>query len=131
MNDEFFYKLLYDFPHLFPEGEESQIFVPEGWLTLVYDLCKAITEHQFERNYYPLTVLQIKEKFGHLRFYIQGSSDETIEQLIMDAEDRSGTLCEISGEPGSLYERDGWLRILSDVEAEKLRYRKVQTTVQR
>ena len=127
MNDKLFYRLLYGFPHLFPEGEESQIYVPDGWSDLVYNLCQTITQHQWERNYYPLHVTCIKEKFGHLRFYIEGSADVTIHTLIAEAENRSGEICEQSGNPGSLHEKNGWLKTLSEEKALELGYQKVQT----
>ena len=52
-------------------------------------------------------ILQIKEKFGGLRFYI-GCGTQEMFDLIEDAEDKSITICEECGRPGTL-RNGGWL----------------------
>jgi hypothetical protein len=58
------------------------------------------------------TVTQIKEKYGTLRLYWEGSlsseADAMVEEAIDLAEARSASTCEICGEAGQLY-GPGWL----------------------
>ena len=74
----------------------------DGWFDLVYKLSEDI-ESQLNRDpkvasqFY---VLQVKEKFGGLRFYT-GPSNKLIDQLVSEAEDRSFTVCEFCGDPGT------------------------------
>ena len=61
------------------------------------------------------TVLQVKEKFGGLCFYI-GSASEAVFKRIDSAEAESYKTCEECGEPGAL-RGGGWLRTLCDEHA--------------
>ena len=49
-------------------------------------------------------VLQVKEKFGGLRFYVNCRRNEAIRQRIGIAADESFRTCEICGQPGTLRE---------------------------
>jgi hypothetical protein len=51
-------------------------------------------------------VLQVKEKFGSLRFYTGGVSPE-FSDLIDEAEKESATTCEVCGETGKIMEIGG------------------------
>ena len=51
--------------------------------------------------------IQVKEKFGGLRFYIAGGNDEHY-ALINFAESLSYNTCEVCGKPGKA-NRDGWI----------------------
>lgn len=62
------------------------------------------------------TVEQIKEKFGGLRFYVSGGSDE-LHAAIEEAERDSHYICEQCGEPGAT-RKGGWLKTLCDAHAE-------------
>jgi hypothetical protein len=59
---------------------------------------------------------QIKEKFGGLRFYVNGATDKHW-NYIHFAESISYTICEDCGAPGKRY-TDGWHKVLCDVHAE-------------
>ena len=124
MNDKFFYELIYSFPQLFPDGEESQILVPEGWIPLVRDLCKNIADYIETQSNMEVRVLQIKEKFGILKYCVYGE-DDAIQTMIIESEEWSGTMCEVTGAKGFLCEKNGWLKTLSNKEAERLGYKKV------
>ena len=52
-------------------------------------------------------MLQAKEKFGTLRFYVS-TENEAIETAIQWAEMRSSKTCEVCGKPGKL-SGPGWL----------------------
>jgi hypothetical protein len=60
----------------------------------------------------PVTILQVKEKFGGLRFYYSGG-DGKIEGMVSFAEQMSYKICEETGERGYLCSKNGWLRTLS------------------
>lgn len=53
------------------------------------------------------TVMQVKEKFGGLRFYIGASNDDVFER-VSKAEIESYDTCETCGEPGTSG-GDGWI----------------------
>ena len=79
--------------------------VGPGWLKFVLPLIKRCNDEGVE-------ILQIKEKFGTLRFYVGGASDE-IHDAIDEAERLSEITCERCGEPGTL-RRNSWLATLCD-----------------
>lgn len=68
------------------------------------------------RNVTPIvdqvTVDQVKEKFGTLRFYYTGG-DETIRGMVRMAESMSALTCETCGKPGEV-RHGGWIRTLCD-----------------
>jgi hypothetical protein len=78
----------------------------DGWFDLLWRLCEDLeplvaafeqaSGSQFE-------VLQVKEKFGGLRFYVS-DADDAIHQRIGIAADESFRTCEICGQPGTLRE---------------------------
>lgn len=62
--------------------------------------------------------VQIKEKFGGLRFYVDRASDEHY-NYIHFAESMSYHTCELCGKLGKLY-TDGWHTVLCDEHAKEL-----------
>lgn len=58
------------------------------------------------------TAIQVKEKFGTLRFYTTGCDDRAM-TLIEFAEELSGKTCEVCGAPGQL-RGGGWVKSLCD-----------------
>jgi hypothetical protein len=88
----------------------------DGWFDILWRLCEdlepLVTEmeraggRQFE-------VLQVKEKFGGLRFYVNCRRNEAIRQRIGIAADESFHTCEVCGEPGELRE-ERWIKTLCD-----------------
>jgi hypothetical protein len=86
-----------------------------GWNQLIKDLIEDIIELGWNKE-----VCQVKEKFGGLRFYINESSDEVFKR-IGEAEEKSYTVCEVTGEPGKLRRDIGWIRTLSDEEYSKIK----------
>lgn len=65
-----------------------------GWKTLYEPLILLCKREKVE-------ILQIKEKFGTLRFYV-GAAPEHVHVAIDDAESRSAETCELCGAPGKL-----------------------------
>lgn len=83
----------------------------EGWYPLIEELCnkvKNILEKNGIKNVEEFEVVQVKEKFGQLRFYYSGYFDKEIEKLIGKYEKKSGKTCEVCGEEGKLLKSHGW-----------------------
>jgi hypothetical protein len=81
----------------------------EGWFDVIDSLCSKIYNHIIENNITNFHVLQVKEKFGGLRFYVRGS-DSAITGFILDAERLSKITCEKCGNDGEVINDDGCLR---------------------
>jgi hypothetical protein len=60
---------------------------------------------------------QVKEKFGGLRFYVQGATTKHYDYISF-AESMSYRTCEVCGSPGYYY-TDGWHTVLCDKHAEE------------
>lgn len=81
----------------------------EGWASLYRPLierCKAEG----------VQIAQIKEKFGGLRFYVYGGSDDLFD-AIQEAEKKSVSICEVCGAPGVLLKDRGIYRTRCDAHA--------------
>jgi hypothetical protein len=59
-----------------------------------------------------VVLMQAKEKFGGLRFYVDRYTDE-VGKLISQAEDASWKVCEECGVDGTL-RKEGWWSVLCD-----------------
>jgi hypothetical protein len=66
----------------------------------------------------PVTIDQIKEKFGQLRVYYDGG-DKKVAGMVSFAEYLSASICQNTGNRGSLCKRGSWYSTLSPEEAEK------------
>jgi hypothetical protein len=84
----------------------------DGW----YDIIKACLDRVREdrQNLLAVTVVQIKEKFGGLRFYIRGAASLQTRETIRSAEDESFSICEVTGLPGKLHVNGGYIRTLNE-----------------
>jgi hypothetical protein len=60
--------------------------------------------------------VQVKEKFGGLRFYHSGCDEYTL-GIEMTAGTLSSYICEICGAPGCLNDEDGWWSTRCDAHA--------------
>jgi hypothetical protein len=57
------------------------------------------------------SAVQVKEKYGGLRFYVNGG-DDNIENMITQAEQTSESTCELCGKHGETLNKHGWLQTL-------------------
>ena len=80
------------------------------------DIDKAKAKMDEEAEKVPVAA-QVKEKFGGLRFYVNGGTEEHY-NYINFAESMSYHTCEVCGAPGHVY-TDGWYRTLCDVHAKE------------
>lgn len=78
----------------------------DGWYDIIDTLCYHIQRHVDSKKLPPVAAMQVKEKFGTLRFYTSGG-DSTIDSLISMAGDLSAKTCETCGNKGKLY-MNGW-----------------------
>ena len=83
----------------------------DGWFKLIDQLSADITLLD-EKDGTTTIAVQVKEKYGGLRFYIEGGSD-AVYAAIDKAEILSETICEICGEPGTT-RNDGWVSTMCD-----------------
>jgi hypothetical protein len=65
-----------------------------------------------------VTLDQVKEKFGTLRFYYQGG-DDYIRGMVSLAESLSGVTCESCGNPSEVQNVGGWMRSICNSCEEK------------
>jgi hypothetical protein len=87
----------------------------DGWFDILWRLCGDLEPlvAQLEQEIgCQFEVLQVKEKFGGLRFYVNHKND-AIRQRIEAAIQESLHTCEVCGQPGRLRE-DDWIKTLCD-----------------
>jgi hypothetical protein len=89
------------------------VSVGAGWVPLLDELCAKLEPLCQD----PCThAVQIKEKFGGLRFYLSRGCREVYD-LIAEAEKKAAKTCEKCGEPGA--PRSGsWIKTLCDFHSE-------------
>ena len=91
----------------------------DGWFRIIWDLSQSLEPLIQEQicssdEYKPgsFGAVQVKEKFGGLRFYMSEATED-MRNLIRSAERRSFKTCEMCGSPGEV--RSGnWIRTLCD-----------------
>lgn len=94
---------------------DSDFFqVSLGWNLIIKNLIQDLIKLGWNKE-----VIQVKEKFGGLRFYINEGTD-AIHERIGQAELESMKTCEITGKPGKLRTDIGWYRTLCDEEYERI-----------
>jgi hypothetical protein len=79
----------------------------DGWFDILWRLCEDLEPlvTEFERTSgCKFEVLQVKEKFGGLRFYVNCRKEEGICQRIGASAQESFHTCEVCGQPGKLRE---------------------------
>jgi len=118
MRSELELKLVNDFPLLYNSyytGDIRETLLPfgfecgDGWYNLLYELSTKLNELflQFPEEENRPIVIQIKEKYGALCYYISWGTDEMFD-LIVAAEKKSLKTCEQCGKPGETKKVRGW-----------------------
>ena len=142
--DQLFEELCKNHPDLMKKSQQEYFGVGPGWFNLIDVLCGGISrrvnmirqqlkyalENQNSKFAKPIieleadlhneiealpVIVQIKEKFGGLRFYVDGATDE-VDNYIAFAEQLSNRICEECGAPGT-HRDNGWIRTLCDKHA--------------
>jgi len=120
MNKELSKKLYDDFPELYrgkdrPLTESLMCFgfeCRDGWFQMLYDLSFDLMKISAKDGIERPEVVQVKEKFGGLRYYVDGGNEST-EARIDRAEEESERICEVCGKAGQI-RTGGWVQTLCD-----------------
>jgi hypothetical protein len=121
-------KLNKKFPKIFRDTDKTPrescmafgVSTGDGWYWIINHLCRALQERTDEHGEPQVVAAQIKEKFGGLRFYVNGASDEQY-SLIHFTENLSFSVCEECGCMANVsLRKTGWIRTLCDT-CEELR----------
>jgi hypothetical protein len=116
MKQELQEKLFEKYPKIFAEKDLPMqqtcmcwgISTGDGWYWLIDNLCEAL-QHDIDRNNYSqIKATQVKEKFGGLRFYVNGASNEQY-AIISFAEGLSYSVCEQCGSTKDVKQTKGWI----------------------
>lgn len=113
MTDELEHKLVTSFPTIFTNTREYNgyqiwnVDCGDGWFNLLFTLCGQIQHYIDHAKIFSFRAVQVKEKFGGLRFYVVGA-DERIRGLIAMAEAMSYKICERCGNAGKPTS-EGWV----------------------
>ncbi|HPM74150.1 MAG TPA: hypothetical protein PLA71_00320 [Saccharofermentans sp.] len=119
--------LVNEFPILYsgaslPMDESLMCFGFEcgnGWFKIIYDLSKKLEQYNSTHPDSPVVAMQVKEKYGALRFYAMGGCDATFD-LIEEACKLTETICEECGKPGGA-NSNGWISTLCPYHREKFK----------
>ncbi len=134
MNEQNSAELIRLGPNLYSRGEPTTPFalfhfeVGDGWFEL---LKKMTTKVESELAVLPphirgtIRASQVKEKFGGLRFYMDGLHDNTLVDsfvgALKEAEDTASITCETCGNPGVCRSTRGWISVTCDTHFEELK----------
>lgn len=126
MNEKNTKILLTDFPELYA-GVHDDVFhslmsfgfmCGDGWYDLIYSLSEKLSKLS------PIPkALEVKEKFGGLRFYLDGWSSKG-EILILEAMKKSFTICENCGKKGKLRDNLSCIQTLCEQHYKEAKKRK-------
>lgn len=114
MDDEKSSALYRRFPAL--KGiEHHGMAIGNGW----HDLLEQLLLDIERLNPTGFKILQIKEKFGGLRFYFQVNPEfqDAVNEMVAQAERVAEATCEVCGEPGELRVDRPWLKTLCDTHS--------------
>jgi len=114
--EDFGHYLKTNYPTLFKQ-KPIELWCPTGWQPLVTTLCKYLIAIKAD-----ISIIQIKEKFGTLRFYYQLNAKSPVNKAELELESHiaavvqfaeycSGTICQNDGNPGTKHD-SGWLKTL-------------------
>jgi hypothetical protein len=88
--------------------------VGDGWFYLLWEGLNQIKSSlQHSGMHGPFEVVQVKEKFGTLRFYVHGGTDR-IDCIIDNMEFASGIMCERCGNHAQTRTNLGWALTMCD-----------------
>lgn len=95
----------------------------KGWYPIIQELIDRLNNLKSSSRLEDIYVLQIKEKFGTLRFYVSGGNDDS-DSLITYYEGLSEHVCEKCGEfyTSRLRVKNHWYKTLCDKCAKELGY---------
>ena len=112
-------KLFKKYPKIFRQKSLSMnetcmcwgISTGDGWYWLIDNLCDTIQRYIDANKQEQVEAIQVKEKYGGLRFYLNQESD-MIHGMVWIAESMSYTICEDCGSTDGVTQTEGWISIL-------------------
>ena len=120
-------ELLVKYPKLYSDLPYFEC--DNGWLPLIEDLSRKLEaiNNKYEDPEDKIYAVQVKQKFGGLRFYVYRSENisekdkDISSKLIDEAEKTSYTVCETCSNPAFSRTERGWITTLCDkcLEASK------------
>ena len=128
MKKELQNKLFEKYPKIFKQRELDRtvtamcygIACGDGWYALIDEMCgniqnriENVNRNKPEEEHIDCQATQVKEKFGGLRFYVQGS-DDFIDGIIDLAESMSYRICSKCGNQSMPQKKRGWIYTLCD-----------------
>jgi len=119
MEKELENKLFEKYPKLFRQKDLSMqetcicfgLECGNGWYWLIDNLCGSIQNYIDMNRKQQVEVIQLKEKFGQLRYYVIGA-DELVQGMVWLAESMSETICEFCGSTVDVTQTTGWIKTL-------------------
>lgn len=88
----------------------------DGWFNIINELSDKIealnNTPEFEET--PIEAVQVKEKYGSLRFYVDWVTPENVYDWIEETEKASETICEACGKNGKIKRIHGWLKCICE-----------------
>lgn len=112
MKKELEQKLYDDFPRIFEKQIEIQC--EDGWFNLIHDTCEKLQrERDIVFDAEQPVAIQIKEKFGTLRFYFLGGTVRCLD-ITQEADNLSSRICEKCGASPAFLTGNHWLRTLCE-----------------
>jgi hypothetical protein len=121
MKQELEQKIVQRWPEWFDvHGDIRRTLMPcgfehgDGWFDILWRLCvdlEPLVADLEQNTGEKFEVLQVKEKFGGLRFYVNIKND-VIHDRIYAAQEESFHTCEVCGQPGTRREGNGgaWIK---------------------
>ncbi len=106
MNNAWIQDTKYTYSDMFMKIHPCNFECGVGWKDIINKLCADI--HALDPT---VTVVQIKQKFGTLRFYlgtVDANSSHAVYALVSEAEEKSAITCEWCGLPGSTDTSKHW-----------------------
>lgn len=130
MNVKLTEQLFQQFPRLYRKSEgDGDISLMnwgfshgDGWFKIVWDISQAVEDEARRRGIDPMSrewprAVQVKEKFGTLRFYLRAPAvaegEKTFFEIVEEIAIRSESTCERCGMPGKFRE-GGWVHTHCD-----------------
>jgi hypothetical protein len=100
---------------IFSDISEANISVGDGWYDAIDGGSQLIQEYLDKKPDMVVKVGQIKEKFGEMRFYVDGHVDEYINEIINTIEESANNTCERCGcYCDKKLNKAGWLKTMCD-----------------
>lgn len=126
-------KLIERYPFLLLQHSLSETFyestaldaMPVGWRTAFGDdICKEIMAELIQNNCVDsYQIVQIKEKFGELRWYAHGGTERIHREIVPKYEKMSRRICIQCGQPATLVSK-GWVAPWCNTCAEQFHQQK-------